>query len=77
MSFKLANPLGPKSAAEVGLEPKEYPTGSTVVLPYGQAMRLVSAGWVADAEPQNLESVRKALKPVKAKAPAPAPAPAP
>lgn len=67
VSFALAHPLGPKTATEVGLEPKEYATGTEVTLPYGQAMRLVSAGWVAGADPADIESVRRALKPVKAK----------
>ncbi|MEU4703393.1 hypothetical protein [Nonomuraea dietziae] len=70
VSFKLANPIGPYTCEQLGIPPKEHPVGATLTLPRQQALRLVSAGLVAGADPQDIESVQKALKPVKAK-PAP------
>ncbi|SDH68833.1 hypothetical protein SAMN05421505_12085 [Sinosporangium album] len=67
VNFALAHPIGPKTCRQLGIEEAEHPVGASLTMQYGQAMRLVSAGYVAGADPQDPASVQKALKPVKAK----------
>lgn len=72
VSVTLAHPLDAHVAVQVGLENRPYPVGSQVTMLRRDAMKLVSAGLIAGADPTNIDSVARALKPVKRPAPAPA-----
>jgi hypothetical protein len=77
VAITLAHPIGPHTCRQLDLEEAEHQVGAVLTLPRGQAMRLVSAGFVAGADPQDFGSIQKALRPVKpsaskVKPPAPA-----
>ncbi|MBG0818739.1 hypothetical protein [Planomonospora sp. ID82291] len=66
----LANPLRSLDAENLGLPIRSYAVREEVILPHGQAMRLVAAGFVQGANPQKPETVTAALTRIEASAPA-------
>ncbi|MEU8379800.1 hypothetical protein [Streptosporangium sp. NPDC048865] len=75
VTCNLAHPLGKEGARSVGLEYRDHDIDEEITLVRGHAMRLVSNGLVAGADPSDKESVAAALRPATPKTPA-APAPA-
>lgn len=67
VKITLANPIGPFTCRQLGIEEAEHPVGAELELPRQQAHRLVSAGYVAGANPADFDSVQKAMRPVKSK----------
>ncbi|MGA4995952.1 hypothetical protein [Nonomuraea bangladeshensis] len=67
VKITLAHPIGVHTCRQLGIEEKQYPVGAEVELHREQAHRLVSAGFVKDANPADFASVQAAMRPVKAK----------
>ncbi|MEV0996768.1 hypothetical protein [Nonomuraea sp. NPDC050202] len=67
VKITLAHPIGVHTCRQLGLDEAEHPVGAELEMHREQAHRLVSAGYVKDADPANFASVQAAMRPVKAK----------